>query len=199
MPDTSSRSIGRVTRCSTRGFVGAVRIPEPEAPVFGAFCQAEAQQGASHVIGLVYNLIVEDDEFARQMAVAEHLDLEHVADHQANRQVPIEYEALAIGYQSKAGFHHTLPPQPPLTLAPIFLMSSQEVRAFTQELGFLSLILSAEHLPVDELLLASLRVAMQLRPPQERRPFLVQAGRQCARLMGAEITRLDRLLRSLAE
>ena len=191
--------IGRVTRCSIRGFVGAVRLPEPDLPSFGAFCKAEAQQGHSQVIGLIYDISIEDDEFARQMATAESLSPEQFSDHQYNRQVPVEFSALAIGYQRDDQFHYNLPPQPPLTLAPIRALAPAERMAFTQRLDFIPLILSAPNLPVDDLLTAALRQAAQDRSGGERRRFLLQAGRECARLLDRDLSRLHVVVRGLAE
>lgn len=191
--------IGRVTRCSIRGFVGAVRLPEPDLPSFGAFCKAEAQQGHSQVIGLIYDISIEDDEFARQMATAESLSPEQFSDHQYNRQVPVEFSALAIGYQRDDQFHYNLPPQPPLTLAPIRALTPAERMAFTQRLDFIPLILSAPNLPVDDLLTAALRQAAQDRSDVERRRFLLQAGRECARRLDRDLSRLHVVVRGLAE
>ena len=191
--------IGRVTRCSTRGFVGAVRLPEPDLPSFGAFCQTEAQHGHSQVIGLIYDISIEDDEFARQMATAENLSPEQFSDHQYNRQVPVEFSALAIGYQRDDQFHYNLPPQPPLTLAPIRTLTPAERMAFTQRLDFIPLILSAPNLPVDDLLMAALRQAAQDRSGVERKRFLLQAGRECARLLDRDLSRLHVVVRGLAE
>jgi hypothetical protein len=196
MPDKHGL-IGRVTRCSTRGFVGAIRLPEPEIPVFGGFCQAEAQQGSSRVIGLIYDISIQDDEFARQMAASAAPPAEILADGQANRQVPVEFSALAIGYSAGQTFHHRLPPQPPLTLAPIHRLSDEDVRSFTSSFDFLPLVLSAPQLPVDYLLAAALQTAAAARPQTERRPYLIEAGRACARLMAADLPQLETLLRTL--
>jgi hypothetical protein len=189
--------IGRVTRCSTRGFVGAIRLPEPEIPVFGGFCQAEAQQGASQVIGLIYDISIQDDEFARQMAASDAAPAEVLADGQANRAVPVEFSALAVGYRVDGTFYQGLPPQPPLTLAPIHRISPSDVRSFTASLDFLPLILGAPHLPADQLLAAALQAAAEARPQAERRAFLVGAGRACARLMAGDLPQLQNLLRTL--
>ena len=191
--------IGRVTRCSTLGFVGAVRLPEPDLPSFGAFCKAEAQQGNSQVIGLIYDISIEDDEFARQMAATEGLSPEQLSDHQFNRQVPVEFSALAIGYQRDDHFHYNLPPQPPLTLAPIRALTTAERLTFTQRLDFLPLILSSPNVPVDYLLTAALRQAAQDRSGLERRRFLLEAGRECARLLDRDLTRLHVVIRGLVE
>ncbi|OGO08290.1 MAG: hypothetical protein A2Z66_05130, partial [Chloroflexi bacterium RBG_13_66_10] len=189
--------IGRVTRSSTRGFVGAVRLPEPEIPVFGAFCLADAQRGQSAVIGLIYDISIEDDAFARQMATSEGLAPEQLADARFNRQVPVEFSALAVGFRLPGGFRYSLPPQPPLTMAPIHPLASAEIRSFTDRPEWIPLVLGAAEIPADDLLAASLRLAAEARPDAERLPFLVAAGRECARLLSHDLSRLDNLLRTL--
>lgn len=191
----SASSIGRVTRCSTRGFVGALRLPEPELPAFGSFCQAEAQQGQSRVVGLIYDISIEDDELARQMAASDRISPEQLADSQVNRQVPVEYSALAVGYLNGAGVHQSLPPQPPLTLAAVYTLTADELLQFTEHLDFLPLILSAPNLPTDDLLAAAVRTAAEARPDHERRAYRLQAAQECARLLARDLTRLDNLLR----
>lgn len=189
--------IGRVTRCSTRGYVGALRAPEPELPVFGGFCKAGAQQGKSYVIGVIYNISIEDDELTRQMAATEKPLDEELADQQFLRQVPVEYSVLSIGYQSNDRFIYSLPPQPPLSLASIQVMSSDEILNFTKHLDFIPLILSADNLPADDLLAACLRNAASTRPGPEQTAFLIDAGRTCARLLSNDLNRLDHVLRNL--
>lgn len=189
--------IGRVTRCSTRGFVGALRVPEPDLPVFGGFCLAEAQAGASHVVGLIYDISVEDDEFARQIATAEDAAPEQIADARQNRLVPVEFSALAVGYRRGQDFYYSLPPQPPLTLAPVYRMAADALRLFTSHWDFLPLVLSARQIPADELLAAALLQAARQRPEDERRAFLVEGGRACTRLLGEDLVRVDNLLSGL--
>jgi hypothetical protein len=189
--------MGRVTRCSTRGFVGAVRLPEPDIPAFGGFCVAETQHGQTRVIGLIYDLSIEDDELARQMATAGDLSREQLADAQTNRQVPLEFSALTVGFAREGTYHYTLPPQPPLTLAEVYPLDMNEVHAFTERFDFLPLIFGADRLPVDDLLAAALKQASLTYPEKQRLPYLVQAGRECARFMAADLNRLENLIRSL--
>lgn len=189
--------IGRVTRCNTRGFVGAMKISENALPVFGSLCQAEAQGGRSSVIGLVYDISITDDQFARQLAALEEVPQEQIADGQINRQVPVEFSALAVGFHNDEGFHQSLPPQPPLTLASIFSMVHKDSVDFTSQLHFLQTILNAPQLPVDELLATALQLSAQERPEEERERFLLQAGREVARLLAQDLTRLENILRGM--
>jgi hypothetical protein len=193
----SSTLIGRVTRSSTRGFVGAIKAPDPEIPIFGGFCKAEAQSGNSDVLGVIYNISIEDDELTRQLAAAERPTLEELADQQFVRQIPIEFEALAVGYQLGDAYFYTLPPQPPLALASITSLENSEIEHFTRLFDFIPLILSASTLPVDELLAAVLRSAAETRGKTERERFLLDAGRYCANLLSQDLGRMDSFLRNI--
>jgi hypothetical protein len=190
--------IGRVTRCSIRGFVGGIRLTQPDIPAFGALCSAPAQRDSIHVVGLIYDISIEDDELARQLAVAPAPPAAVRADNVFNRPIPIELSALSIGYESQGVFHQSLPPQPPVTLAEIRPLTPSETQRFTERLDFLPLILTSAQLPVDDLLAALLRGAAEARPPSERRAFLLEAASQCARWMSRDLMRLETLLRTLA-
>ncbi len=85
-----------------------------------------------------------------------------------------------------------------MTLVDIQALVNDEILAFTASLDFIPLVLSASGLPVDDLLVAALRQAAQVRPESERRSFLIQAGRMCARLLADDMTRLDNMMRILA-
>jgi hypothetical protein len=189
--------IGLVTRSSSRGYVGAKRLPETDLPVFGAFCKAAAQQGTSYVIGVIYDISIGDDEFARQLAVAQDPFPEHLHDQQT-RLVPVEISALAVGYQTNDGYHHSLPPQPPISMAPVLTLPRHELLEFSDTLGFISQIVNAASLPIDDLLPAALRTAANARPQAQQRPYLLRAGRECARLLSQDLTRLETVIRGFA-
>jgi len=186
--------VGRVLRSSIRGFVVASRIPEPDVPVFGAFVKAAIQQGTSDLIGLVYDIQIADDPFVRQLALQDEPDPVALADQLEVRGVPIEVGVVAVGYRNGQGIFHGLPPQPPIMLNRIFICADGEVCAFTERLDLLRLLLNTRDVPADELIVACLRLAAQARPEAERRPFLLEAGRELARQMGADLVRLEALL-----
>ena len=193
----SNPLIGLVTRCSSQGFVGAKRLPETDLPIFGDFCTVEAQQGQSKVIGLIYDISIQDDEFARQMAAAEDLDPKLIEDQRLNRLLPVEISALSVGFRRQDQISQSLPPQPPISMAPIHPLSDQEVIEFTRRLDFIPLVLSASQLPADDLVAAMLMRAAARRPQEQRRPFLLEAGRVCADYLARDLTRLEYILRAL--
>jgi hypothetical protein len=186
--------VGRVLRSSIRGFVVASAIPEPDVPVFGSFVKAHIQQGAAELIGLVYDIQIADDPFVRQLALQEVPDEVALADQREIRGVPIEVGVIAVGYRDGDSVFQGLPPQPPIMLNRIFICDDNEVRAFTERLDFLRLLLDSREVPADELIVSCLRLAAQAHPERERRPFLLESGRELARLMGADLVRLEALL-----
>jgi hypothetical protein len=198
----TTTAIGRLLRSSTIGFVFGCSVPEPDVPCFGDFVKAPAQRQQSEVIGLIYDIAIEDDPFVRQMAATPNLPEAYILDQRENRQVPIEVSVLAVGYRQgrdTGAFFQTLPPQPPITLDQISLCEPGEVSAFNARLDYLGLILAAPDIPADELLGAALRNAATALPPTDRRPFLLRAGQECARLLCRDLVRLDNVLRKIRQ
>ena len=190
-------TIGRLLRSSTLDYVFGCSVPEPEVPLFGAFVKAPAQRGKSDVIGLIYNIAIEDDPFVRQMIATPDLDEAYIQDQRDNRQVPIEVSVLAIGYRNGGGFIHDLPPQPPITLDRISPCDAAEIKQFTERLDYLRLILFAPDVPADELIAVSLRLAADCQPSEDRDRFLRNAGRELAKLLSRDLARLEKLLKRL--
>ena len=190
-------TIGRLLRSSTVDYVFGCSVPEPEVPLFGAFVKAPAQRGQSDVIGLIYNIAIEDDPFVRQMIATPDLDEAYIQDQRVNRQVPIEVSVLAIGYRNGGGFIHDLPPQPPITLDRISPCDAAEIKQFTARLDYLRLILFAPDVPADELIAVSLRLAADCQPAEDRDRFLRNAGRELAKMLNRDLARLEKLLKRL--
>ena len=195
-------AIGRLLRSSTTGFVFGCSVPEPDVPRFGDFVKAPAQRGRTNVIGLIYDIVIEDDPFVRQMVATRDLDEAYILDQRENRQVPLEVSVLSIGYDSggDAGPSQIvcgLPPQPPVTLDSIRACLPAEMLDCTTGLDYLRLIINSPDAPVDELIVVSLRNAAAARPPEDRTFFLRRAGRELAKLMSRDLPRLENLLRRI--
>ena len=67
---------------------------------------------------------------------------------------------------------------------------------FTERHDWLRTVLGAVEVPADQLLIATLRAAAQARPPDQREPYLVSAGRELARLLALDLSRLDGILQA---
>ncbi len=194
--------VGRVLRAGTRGFAIGCAVMQPDLPAFGSFVRADGLRPGSAIYGLIYDVSVEDDLFVRQLISAGVRAEEVLLDNRENRQVPIEVSVLAVGTGQSLGgdgarIHHCLPAQPPVTLDWLYQCTDEEVRAFTARFDYFRLVLDAREVPADELLAASLRAAAAAWPEDERETFLVEAGRELARLLAGDPVRLEGLLRRL--
>jgi hypothetical protein len=187
--------VGRIVRSSTTRFAVGCQVLRPQVPAFGSLVKVRAL-GDNQVYGLIYDVRMEDDPFVRQMATADDLRPEYVEDQRRNRQVPIEVGVLVVGYRSDGEIQHRLPPQPPLSLDVIHTCGADELVAFTRQFDYFRLVLGISDVPVDELLAANLRAAAQARGDAGP-DFLVDAGRELARLLAADLLRVDALLRRL--
>lgn len=188
-------SVGRIVRSSTTRFAVGCQVLQPEVPAFGSLVKVTALRG-DQIYGLIYDVRMEDDPFVRQMATTDGLRAEYIEDQRRNRQVPIEVGVLVVGHRSDGEIYHRLPPQPPLSLDVIHTCGADELVAFTQRLDYFRLVLDNHDLPADELLAANLRTAAHARGDAGP-DFLVGAGRELARLLAADLLRLDGLLRRL--
>jgi len=188
--------VGRVLRASNQGFTVGCRVMQPDIPAFGSFVRADAHPSGTSIYGLIYDVTLQDDLFVRRFIIADPPE-EVVQDQRTNRQVPIEVSVLAVGYRQGDRIFHNIPPQPPVTMDHLFPCTPDEVAAFTRRFDYFRLVLNAPNVPADELLAASLRLAAAARSEPEREGFLVEAGRELARLLAGDLIRLDRLLRQI--
>jgi hypothetical protein len=188
--------IGSVLRASTVGFVCGTRSQEIIHPSFGAFVRTQHTPDAdSEVIGLIYAISIDDDPLVRQLVLANNMPVAAIRDQRENRMVPVEISVLNVGYIQDGRIYHNLPPRPPLSLDPVQLCDDECVVYFTQSFDFFRLVLNTGEVPAEELLAAALLHAANARPYAERYPFMVEAGRKLAGLLGHDLPRLQHLLR----
>ena len=193
---TNAFRIGWVLRASTVGFAVGCRVLEPNLPQFGDLVKVQLQED-TEIFGLIYNVQVEDDLAVRQLILAGEMEQEAILDQRQNRLVPIEISVLIVGFQRNGTINQGLPPQPPVSLDLLFMCTDQEIRAFTGQMDYLRLVLNAPQVPADELLIAHLRRAAAARPPESHHQFLVNAGRELARLLSFDMIRLDGILQRI--
>src|SRR5512137_626696 len=189
-----SLPVGRVLRSSTASLTLGTKTLAADVPRFGGFVKVAAPDGGD-IIGLIYDVVIEDDLFARQLIGAE-VSAEYIADQRQNRQVPIEISVLVVGHARDGKMYQYLPAQPPISLDEIVTCSDAEVVQFTTDFTYFRTVLNAKDAPADELLAASLRLAAEVRGAQGRE-YLVRAGRELSRLLAFDAVRLEGLLRRI--
>ena len=195
-----STIVGRVLRSSTTSFTVGCRqlISEQDqrVPEFGALVRAEGKDGTI-VYGLIFNVTIEDDAFVRQLVAAGVDSAEIIEDQRQKRQVPIVVDVLVVGGGQGLAVYHRLPAQPPSTLDQIYLCEPAEIVRFTERPDWLRTVLGSVEAPVDQLLTATLRAATQARPPDQREPYKIAAGRELAKLLALDLARLDGILQGM--
>lgn len=157
---------GRVTRAATIGFDVGCRVNELTAVSFGGLVKAIPKDTHEAVYGLVYNINIDDDSLSRRLIMAEDPPVELINDQRENRLLPVEMNVMAVGYRQNQKIIHGLPPRPPLNLDPVELVRDPaEIKAFSDKLGYLRLILRAnsDDVPVEQLLVAHVRDFYRLR------------------------------------
>ncbi|MBN1659941.1 MAG: hypothetical protein JXA93_16175 [Anaerolineae bacterium] len=198
--------VGRIIRSSTQRYAVGCQVLRPEVPSFGALVKVKALN--AEVYGLIYDVRMEDDPFVRQVAATDdpyarqaESDVDRsvpaeVIEDQRLRKVPIEVQVLVVGFGRDGGIEYRLPPQPPLSLDVIYACDGPEFVEFTSRFDYFRLVLDNRDLPADELLAANLR---QAAAADSRRggDYLVEAGRELARLLAQDLPRLDAMLRRL--
>lgn len=194
---TTALPVGWVLRASTVGFAVGCRVLQPSTPNFGDLVKVSLPDGIN-IFGLIYDVQVRDDPAVRQLILAGELEPEAILDQRENRLVPIELSVLIVGYQREGqSLEQGLPPQPPISLDSLTLCDDADIRIFTGQLDYLRLVLNAVQIPSDELLIANLRRAAAIRSPETRRQFLLETGRELARLLSFDLVRLEGILRRI--
>jgi hypothetical protein len=196
--------IGNVLRANIQGFVVASRIPEPDVPTFGTFVRAPIQQGRAQLIGLVYDIRLQDDPFLRHLAATVSEDnpqhQEIIAD-QRERAIPVEIGVAAVGYRDEGNvYHYGLPPQPPMVLKQIIVCQSKEVMEITTQPDWIHPLLENPEVQTDPLIARTLERSAQLYgtpDSDERITYLMKASRYLARFLAREPLRLETILRRI--
>ncbi len=204
--DHSAIAIGNVLRADIRSFVVASHIPEPQVPTFGTFVKAPIQRGEGELIGLVYDIRLQDDPFLRNLAVTlDEANPEHrevIADQQ-ERVIPVEISVAAVGYLDSAGtLHYGLPPQPPMVLRQITVCPPEEVAGIVTRPEWIQPLLDNREVPADALITRRLQRNAARLPagePQARESYLLETARYLARRLAHDPLRLETILRQLVE
>jgi hypothetical protein len=195
---TQPRMLGRVLRSSSTAFTFGYNQQDDNPPLFGSLVRAAV--GDASVYALVYEVMIFDDPFVRQVVAAEStLAEEKIQDMRQRRQVPVEVTALSIAYTQAGSIYQRIPPRPPGALQRIYACSDEEVRVALDERDYFRNVLSAPQVPADELLAASLREAARCQLPGGGNQYLLEAGRELAALLAADLPRLDAILRRIAQ
>jgi len=198
MTELSDR-VGEVIEASTTDFV-AQCYELYQSPPLGSL--VKTTDLSVELYGIVYNAQTTSLEPGRR-PIARGKDV--TSEEEVYRSSPqllqllrSEFSALVVGHKQDDILHHYLPPKPARIHGFVYLCRDDEVREFSQSLDFLNILVNT-HLPVsvEEIVAACLRQMTQVY--EDRRAFLVAAGKELAILLGGEINRLNAILGRIKE
>ena len=187
--------IGEIVEASTTEFVAqCYELHQP--PPFGSLVRTT--DGEVDIYGVVSSAATTSIEPGRRPIARGSLEATEADVYRSSPQLAkllrTDFTALVLGYRDNDAPRHCLPPRPARIHSFAFICDGEEVARFTRSLDFLSILVDAPA-PVGELVAATLRHAAAAH--EDRRAFLVRAGKELATLLGAETQRLNALLRRL--
>ena len=188
--DDSLLHVGEVISSSTTEFVAEARCLD-KAPSFGQFVQVTSEVS---VIGIVYNVYSQSIEPNRRpTAYGKTQEQLRKEQPQIFELLRTEFQVLIVGYFDGHNPVYVLPPQPTKIHSFVLECDDKEVCSFTVKTDFLRSIINASNVPVDELLVAVLRVALQARNSDQ--DYLIRMGKELSRLVGDDYDRLSSIIR----
>jgi hypothetical protein len=186
--------VGEVIEASTNDFV-AQCYELYQSPPLGSL--VKTRDLAVELYGIVYNATTTSFEPGRRPIARGKDETTEEGIYQASPQLlkllKSEFSALVVGHRQDGKLHHYLPPKPARIHAFVYLCSPEEVKEFSQSFDFLNILINTR-LPVssDELVAACLRQMSQVY--EDRRAFLVAAGKELAILLSGNFNQLKAIL-----
>ncbi|NMC14782.1 MAG: hypothetical protein GYA34_18090 [Chloroflexi bacterium] len=190
--------IGRLLRADISRFVVGCQAAKTELPAFGAMVRVPLDNDY-HIYGLIFDIHIDDDGLVRQLVSLDNIDEQVIADNRLNRNVPLEFSVLAVGYRQNIRISHLLPPRPPLSMDNIYLCDDEELRLFTSSghFGYFRHILHSMEISVSELLAAHIQQAHQAHIKAGNPHWIDQATQELITLLRDDYPALISLLGAL--
>lgn len=186
--------VGEVIEASTTDFV-AQCYELYQSPPLGSLVKTRDLD--MELYGVVYNATTTSFEPGRRPIARGKDETSEEAIYQASPQLlkllKSEFGAVVVGHRQDDKLHHYLPPKPARIHSFVYLCPPEEIKEFSQSFDFLNILLNTR-LPVspDELIAACLRQMSQVY--EDRRAFLVAAGKELAVLLSGQFNQLKAIL-----
>jgi hypothetical protein len=156
--------------------------------------------GGVEIYGFVYNAVTSGIEPGRKPIARGRDETSEDAIYRTNPQLikllKSEFSALVTGFRQDKKIYRYLPPQPARIHSFVYQCNRDEVNDFSASLEFLSVLLNSRlEISTEELVAASLRQVSLVH--EDRRAFLIAAGKELAVLLSGQYFRLKLILEKL--
>ena len=194
-----SNRAGEVIEASTTDFV-AECYELYESPPLG--CLVKTRDQTVELYGIVYHAATTSLELGRHPIARGKDETSEEEIYQSNPQLSkllrTAFSALVVGHRQDDKLYHYLPPKPARIHSFVYLCPPEEVKEFSQSFDFLNMLVNSR-LPVstNELIAACLRQMSQVY--EDRRTFLVAAGKEIAILLSGDFDQLNAILGRIKE
>jgi len=189
-----TQRVGEVIQASTGDFV-AQCYELYQIPPLGSLVKTKDQ--SLELYGIVYNAATTSLEPGRRPIARGREEKTEEGIYQTSPQLlkllKSEFGVVVVGHRQDKKLYHYLPPTPAKIHSFVYLCTPAEVKEFGQSFDFLNIIINAR-LPVstEELIGATLRQMSQAY--EDRKAFLVAAGKELAILLSGDINQLKAVL-----
>jgi len=171
------------------------------APPFGALVLAHTQDPDVQIYGVVTDVrtisrepggraIVRGQSYGgrelhNEQIYQAHPDLKEV--------LQTEFSVWVLGYRRGATVVHRIPNYPAPVHYSVEPADGDALRGFASDFGFLRMLITAQHLPADELIAALIRTLMQVHPDGAD-VYALHAGRALTTLLRDDFDRVRQIL-----
>ena len=165
------------------------------APGFGTFVKTQTPTVS---YGLVYDSRTQSADANRKPTAYGMTEAELRREQpQIFELLKTEFDTVIVGHAGERGPLQILPPQPPGIHSFCYACSEKEVKALTENGDFVRTILGGSQMPNDELIIASVRNAWEVRGYDMA--YLVKLGKELSRLIRDDYERLSSLIRRISQ
>ncbi|MDE2802860.1 MAG: hypothetical protein OXK21_08255 [Chloroflexota bacterium] len=186
--------IGEVVEAASTGFTAECYALYGASPL-GALVRV----GDPAVYGVVYSVTTAALDPGRRVAARGADEPDEASVYRNNPQIArllaTHLQALVVGHERGGAVVHRLPAAPPRIHAFVRCCNNAETRAFTEDLGFLHLLTTANVPAIDEVIAASIRLAAEARSDADT--FRERAARALAEELSGDVPRLNAILRGI--
>ena len=192
--------IGYVLSADTLGCIAGRRINPTTNPSFGKMVKISSQDQVE-LYGIISNIRILDDGLVRQLATTQPIEEHIIRDNRENRIIPLEFKILFIGFRQNDKINHLLPPNPPLSLEPVYVCSNEEIKSFTTagSSGYLRYLVADKTALNFDLIAAHFQNLSALLLKNEQKSWMDKATRTLIHLYRNDYDTLNALLHTLSD
>ena len=170
-----------------------------EPPALGTFAEVHVRKDMTvyGIVGCVLTGGVDPSRLPVRRSTESTSDADVYRQHpELAHTLRTEFRVLLVGWSAGDGIRQSLPPAPPPLHYTLHACASEQVAEFTQSTYYLRLLLGGcDPVAPEQLIIANLRETYRARGDDD--PWLTEAAREVARLLGRDYERLMTILYAL--